>query len=616
VQGMNSAPVTTGNSLIVSTFESSLSHQLAIVLVVLVVLVVAWNVWRGVQFRRAMAERRADPLDEARTQERPARLPEPTARRILRIGFGLIWLFDGLLQAQSSMPVGLTNQVIQPAASGSPSWVQHLVNSGVIIWNNHPIQAAVASVWIQVGIGVWLLVAPRGRWSRTGAMVSIGWGLVVWSFGEAFGAIFAPGLTILFGAPGGVVFYCIAGGLIALPERWWSRPRTGRSILLGSGIFLIGMGILQAWPGRGFWQGAVRGHQTGSLVAMVDSMSTTSQPSFLSSWVSSFGSFDASHGWGVNLFAVIALLGIGAAFCTGRRGPVRIAAWAACILCLADWVLIEDLGFLGGLGTDPNSMIPMALIFVAGYVALVQAPSTAEASTRDEETREPFGTRLRDNPGYALRSLAALAAAGVVLLGAAPMAFASTNPTASPIVTEASNGAPDVVDSPAPGFDLTDQNGRAVHLSDLRGKALAITFLDPVCTTDCPILGQEFRLADEALGSAASHTEFIAIVANPIYRSTFYTNAFDKAQGLNKLSNWLYLTGSVAELDKLWQVYGAEVTVSPAGAMVNHSDIAYVINPDGRIRYIMSADPGAATSTTKSSFAGLLDQQLTSVISS
>ena len=29
------------------------------------------------------------------------------------------------------------------------------------------------------------------------------------------------------------------------------------------------------------------------------------------------------------------------------------------MLCLADWVLVEDLGFLGGVGTDPNTMVPI-----------------------------------------------------------------------------------------------------------------------------------------------------------------------------------------------------------------------------------------------------------------
>ncbi len=50
------------------------------------------------------------------------------------------------------------------------------------------------------------------------------------------------------------------------------------------------------------------------------------------------------------------------------------------MLCLADWVLIEDFGFFGGLGTDPNSMIPFALLATAGYLALARAPAPATAA--------------------------------------------------------------------------------------------------------------------------------------------------------------------------------------------------------------------------------------------
>ena len=60
------------------------------------------------------------------------------------------------------------------------------------------------------------------------------WGLVVWAFGEAFGGIFAPGLTVLFGAPGAVLIYVVAGALLALPERAWDNPRRlGRSSSAG-----------------------------------------------------------------------------------------------------------------------------------------------------------------------------------------------------------------------------------------------------------------------------------------------------------------------------------------------------------------------------------------------
>ena len=295
---------------------------------------------------------------------------------MLRIGFGVLWIFDGLLQAQPAMAVGLPSQVIEPTAASSPAWVQHLVNWAGTSWSYHPIQAGASAVWIQVGIGVWLIAARRGPWSRLAGLASLGWGLVVWVFGEAFGGIFAPGLTWLFGAPGAVLFYCAAGVLIALPERHWRSPQLGRTILAVLGAFFIGMAVLQAWPGRGFWQGTPHGH-SGTLAGMVRSMATTPQPALFAAWVRGFASFTAAHGFAVNLFAVIALAAVGAGLAAAGAGQptlLRLTVIAAVVLCLADWVLIEDFGFFGGLGTDPNSMIPMVLVVVAGYLALTRAP--------------------------------------------------------------------------------------------------------------------------------------------------------------------------------------------------------------------------------------------------
>src|SRR5258707_3575415 len=108
---------------------------------------------------------------------------------------------------------------------------------------------------------------------------------------------------------------------------------------------------------------------------MIETMAQTQQPSFLSAWVSSFSAFDEAHGFAVNLFAVVALAVIGAAFVSGRPRLIRPAVIAFTILCLSDWVLIEDLGFLGGAGTGPNTMIPMAPLAGAGYPALTRGPA-------------------------------------------------------------------------------------------------------------------------------------------------------------------------------------------------------------------------------------------------
>jgi hypothetical protein len=390
--GMNSG-VDAGHPTLAAAFEAALVRQGMVVLLVL------WAVglaWLG---RRAWARRPATGAGQARAPGAGVPLPadpagrrvlrtgaarmsgigvllpaEPAGRRVLRIGFGLLWLFDSVLQAQPKMPAGLASQVIVPGAASSPHWLQHLVGWGVTAWSHHPVQAAAAVVWIEAGIGIWMLVAARGTWSRLSGLAGAGWGLTVWVFGESFGGIFAPGLSWLTGAPGAAGCYVAAGALVALPGRAWQSPRLGRLVLAGLGLFLAGMAVLQAWPGRGSWSGTAAG-RPGPLADMVRSMSAVPQPKFLADWVAGFGTFAAGHGFPVNLFAVAALVVIGLAFASGRRPLVRPAIIGFTLLCLADWVLVQDLGFFGGVGTDPGSMIPFVLLAVAGYLALTRVPA-------------------------------------------------------------------------------------------------------------------------------------------------------------------------------------------------------------------------------------------------
>ena len=599
------------NPVIVQAFHTTLLHQALIVLGIGLVVGVAWHLLRWV------------PPGQAATVEVPTRratFPEPAARRLLRISFGLLWIFDGILQAQPSMPLGMAPQVIKPAAAASPIWVQHLDNAMATIWSYHPIAAPASAVWIQIGIGLWLLAAHRGSWSRLGGLASAGWGLIVWVFGEAFGQIFAPGLTWLFGAPGAVLLYCVAGALIALPERRWTTPRLGRLILRATGLFFLGMAFLQAWPGRGFWQGLPHAHgRAGTLTQMVQQMAQTPQPHFLSLWVAAFGAFDAAHGWATNLFAVAVLGVIGACFLTARRRVIRLGVAAGVVLCVADWVLVEDLGFMGGVGTDPNSMIPMSVLLVAGYLAITRVPVVHPVAHPLPAAPEGASVwqRLGARPAYAFRCLAALGALGITLVGAAPMALASTNPNADPILAKAVNDVPQATNAPAPHVQLIDQFGHRVSLTSFRGKTIAVTFLDDVCTSACPIIAQEFRIADGLLGGAARHVELVAINGNPRFIAPDYLRAFDRQEGLTEMANWRYLTGSsVSQLQLAWQAFGVVDQVLPAGAMIEHSQFTDVIDPSGRIRYLLNTDPGPGSAATKSSFSVTLANTIKKVVAS
>ena len=580
---------------LVDAFRSALLHQGAIALAIVVFLLLLWataKTWRGTA--------KDEPGETIpRNWTSLLRGPdEPLGRTVLRVGFGLLWLLDGFLQAQPQMAGGLPAQVIAPAAQGSPAWVLHLVNWGGTVWSYHPIEAGAATVWIQVGIGAWLLVATHGQLSRLAGLAGVGWGLIVWVFGEAFGSVFVPGQTFLFGTPGSALCYVLAGALIALPDRAWATRRLGRLLTAGTGLFFIGMATLQAWPGRGFWQGG----SAGTLTGMIGSMVSTPQPHILKDIVSGAASFAGAHGWGVNLFAVISMAAMGALFLTGRPQLVRYALWYGVFFCLADWILVEDLGFLGGLGTDPNSMLPMIVLLGGGYLALTKGYGVATV----QEKRVIPATLAGKLASARVQTLAAISAVVVILIGTAPLAAAAVNPNADPIIAQAISGDSGLLDVPEYPLQLTDQNGQQVSLASMRGKVVLLTFIDPVCTTDCPIIGGEFKQAGLLLGAAAKKVEMVAVVANPTYTSIPVMRAYDAEVGLTRTPNWLYLTGTLPKLQHAWEQYGITVENLPAGAMTAHNDIAFVISPRGEILQELNFDPGPATNSSESSYSVML----------
>jgi cytochrome oxidase Cu insertion factor (SCO1/SenC/PrrC family) len=608
--GMNSG-LDLSDPAVVAAFKAALVHQGLIALLIFVFVGLSWVSIRA-WLNASPAPARA--ASAAAGDETVASAPagaEPAWRQLLRIGFGLLWVFDGILQAQPKMAIGLPSQVIEPTAASSPPWVQHVVNWAGTSWSYHPMQAGASAVWIQVGIGVWLLAAARGPLSRLAGLASVGWGLVVWVFGESFGGIFAPGLTWMFGAPGAAAIYVVAGALVALPERAWHSRRLGQLTTAGTGLFLLGMAVLQAWPGRGFWQGTVHG-QPGTLAGMTQTMAQTPQPGFLTAWVNAFTAFDQAHGFAVNLFVVIALTVTAAAFLSGRPRLIGPVLAGFTVLCLADWVLVEDLGFLGGLGTDPNSMIPLVLLAAASYLALARAPAAAVQPATVPAAAAGWRARLqaaiapRRLATANISSVAAVGAIGVIILGAAPMAAAQASPVADTILAQAIDGPSAPLDGPAPAFTLTDQHGRDVTLASLRGKVVLLTFLDPVCTSDCPLEAQEFRQAGQQLGADSRRVELVAIVANPVDYQLGYTQAFDQQERLDGVPNWLFLTGDPAVLAKVWAAYGVTAQIEAAGSMIGHSENAYVIDSHGRLRQEMNFDPGPGTTATQSSFAAEL----------
>ena len=393
-----STGLSTNNPNIVSAFQSTLLHQGLVVLLILAVVATAWNLLRSVQLRQAKAM-------AGRHLHAPGAALFSGARRPT-VAAGLVRPPLDLRRPAPGPAVDASGHGVTGDRTGrfdvarvGPAPGQCHGDDLELSPHRRPGLGCVDPNWP----GRMAAGGVEGHVVAAGGVASVGWGVIVWIFGEAFGQVFSPGQSWMFGLPGAVLFYCAAGVLIALPESAWDTPRLGRWILRAIGLFWLGMALLQAWPGRGFWQGRPTKHASpGSLTTMVQQMATTPQPHLLSSWVAAFANFDAAHGWGVNLFVVVALAVIGSLFITARPRLVLVGVVAGTVLCLADWVLVEDLGFMGGVGTDPNSMVPMTLVFIAGYLAITRAPAVVKDSSVVPITAVAVPGRERLNVGSRL----------------------------------------------------------------------------------------------------------------------------------------------------------------------------------------------------------------------
>ena len=137
----------------------------------------------------------------------------------------------------------------------------------------------------------------------------------------------------------------------------------------------------------------------------------------------------------------------------------------------------------------------------------------------------------------------------------------------------------------APGFTLTDQNGRAIPLSAFRGKVVVLEFMDPHCVDICPLVSQEFVDAYHDLGPAAGKVVFAAVNVNQYFNRVPNVLAYSRAHQLSTIPDWHFFTGPVTALQAVWNHYNVLVQAPNPNADIIHTSIVYFIGPDGIERY-------------------------------
>ncbi len=131
----------------------------------------------------------------------------------------------------------------------------------------------------------------------------------------------------------------------------------------------------------------------------------------------------------------------------------------------------------------------------------------------------------------------------------------------------------------APGFTLTDQFGQPVSLSAFRGKVVVLAFNDAECTTICPLTTAAMVDAKNMLGKAGSRVQLLGIDANPKAISVEDLLSYSQLHGM--AYQWRYLTGSLAQLQRVWKAYSVGVTISQS--QTDHEPAIFVIDAQGRL---------------------------------
>lgn len=144
---------------------------------------------------------------------------------------------------------------------------------------------------------------------------------------------------------------------------------------------------------------------------------------------------------------------------------------------------------------------------------------------------------------------------------------------------------------PAPAITtLRDQSGGLFSLDSLRGRTVAMVFLDSHCHQECPLAGRAFAAAERSL-PPAQRPVLVVVSVNPLDTAAS-SRAAARAWGLAGLAPWHWLRGTHRQLARVWTAYG--IDVQPERGDISHTEALYLIDRHGdeRSAYLFPYVPG------------------------
>ena len=173
----------------------------------------------------------------------------------------------------------------------------------------------------------------------------------------------------------------------------------------------------------------------------------------------------------------------------------------------------------------------------------------------------------------------ALMVAGTIGLLAVAAALIVLDPTpSSPSGSDASQFAGSIrPPGPPLDFRLTDERGREVTLSALRGRPVIVTFMYTTCDEDCPTMAQQIRGALDDLGPERQ-VPVIAVSVDPAGDTPRRALRFLAEQRL--AGRMRFALGDRSSLQPAWRSFG----VQPQERGREHAAWVVLLDRSGRQR--------------------------------
>jgi protein SCO1 len=141
----------------------------------------------------------------------------------------------------------------------------------------------------------------------------------------------------------------------------------------------------------------------------------------------------------------------------------------------------------------------------------------------------------------------------------------------------------------APDFTLRDTAGRAVKLSDYRGRAVLLAFIFTTCPGVCPLISKQMEYVQTQLKSArlfGKDAVMLSVTIDPETDTVPVLTAYAAQYGADP-AGWRFLRESEEKTRPVLKAYDEWTKKLPKGDL-DHPARVYLIDRQGNIREIYS----------------------------